>query len=257
MAANVIIPRAQRAALGSLRQIFRGRARFGQTAASASGTPERYVRPSRNGGVCEVNAALAHHGNQIAIDQAEAPIPPDKQTRDLSVKMPNLEQLLDEYKSWRPRSWSTPASVCTRALPVSCLSRPANPHRRTPGHVAVFLLDANVLSIFTRRRMRIHISKTGRALSGGRGFPGISFVMNHVYAPDGAGADNIHLQLVIPRRRNLVASEVFASIRLQPKIENDVVGRAVGVAFTHGIHQIVATGACSQNARVLLPTRSR
>jgi hypothetical protein len=52
--------------------------------------------------VCEVNAALAHHGNQIAIAQLEAQIPPHTQHHDLLVKMPTLEQLLDRYESWHP-----------------------------------------------------------------------------------------------------------------------------------------------------------
>jgi hypothetical protein len=60
------------------------------------------LHPSQNGGVCEVDAALAHHGNQIAIAQLEAQIPPNTQNHDLLVKMPTFEQLLDRYESWHP-----------------------------------------------------------------------------------------------------------------------------------------------------------
>ena len=45
-------------------------------------------------------AALAHHGNQIAIAQLEAQIPAHAQHHDLSVKMATFEQLLDRYESW-------------------------------------------------------------------------------------------------------------------------------------------------------------
>jgi hypothetical protein len=48
------------------------------------------LHPSQNGSVCEVNAALVHHGNQISIAQLDAQIAPDTQNHDLLVKMPTF-----------------------------------------------------------------------------------------------------------------------------------------------------------------------
>src|SRR6516165_12717684 len=58
------------------------------------------LHPAQNGRVYQANAALAHHGHQIAIAQLEAPIPAHAQHHDLSVKMATFEQLLDRYESW-------------------------------------------------------------------------------------------------------------------------------------------------------------
>src|SRR6516165_762910 len=73
------------------------------------------LHPAQNGRVYQANAALAHHGHQIAIAQLEAPIPAHAQHHDLSVKMATFEQLLDRYESWHLAIIADSGAVCTRA----------------------------------------------------------------------------------------------------------------------------------------------
>src|SRR5438034_7685729 len=73
------------------------------------------LHPSQNGRVCHVDAALAHHGDQIAIAQLEAQIPPDAQNHDLLVKVSASEQVLDRYQSRHLSIIADSVRVCTRA----------------------------------------------------------------------------------------------------------------------------------------------
>src|SRR6516165_574506 len=88
------------------------------------------LHPAQNGRVYQANAALAHHGNQIAIAQLEAQIPAHTQHHDLSAKMATFEQLLDWYESWHLAIIADSGAVCTRASGSSAESAAHGRDRR-------------------------------------------------------------------------------------------------------------------------------
>ena len=77
------------------------------------------LHPSQNGRVCHFDFALSHHGDQIAIAQLKAQIPPDAQNHDLLVKVSASEQVLDRYESRHLSIIADSLRVCTRAEPLS------------------------------------------------------------------------------------------------------------------------------------------
>src|SRR4029434_5208920 len=58
------------------------------------------LHPPQNRGVCQADATLAHHHDQIAIAQLETQIPTHAQHDDLPVKVPTAEELLNWYERW-------------------------------------------------------------------------------------------------------------------------------------------------------------
>src|SRR4029453_5767793 len=88
----------------------------GRTAASASQTRRIVLHPPQNRGVCQADATLAHHHDQIAIAQLETQIPTHAQHDDLPVKVPTAEKLLNWYERWHLLMIANLAGVCTRAI---------------------------------------------------------------------------------------------------------------------------------------------
>lgn len=77
--------------------------------------------PSQDRRVRQANAALRHHGHQIAGAQFETQVPADTQNHDLLIKMSALEQLVNRYESRHSSISFHPSDVCTRAVAQAAL----------------------------------------------------------------------------------------------------------------------------------------
>src|SRR5262249_982049 len=125
-----------------------------------------------------------------------------------------------------------------------------DPNGRAPGQIPILLLQPDIKAIFSRRRLRIRVAETGRALACRRNSVSVAFVMNQIDPAVRSSSDGGESQYIPPLRLERVPLQILLSIGLVAKIEHDVVGRAVRVPFAHRVDERVARAVLRQDAGI-------